>query len=244
MANPTDPDQRWEVWAVPFCSTGSGPTPTPTSAVTSAPTPLFVGTPSPTPPTPVTPAPTSAEFPVAACHGADPLTCGCISDGQASYRGDVALTISGLTCQAWDSQAPHGHSLTPDDVPNAGLESNCCRNPDEEDAAWCYTTDPNVRWELCAAPTCDACDAADPDTCGCPQVGQADYRRRPLSSVGHSVPTCALEYTRASRECRFGIELLPQPRWRTCGLVLHDGPQQSLGLLRRTSLRQLARARR
>jgi hypothetical protein len=172
----TDPDQRWEVCAVPFCSTGSAPTPTPTSAVTSAPTPIFVGTPSPTPPTPVTPAPTSAEFPVAACHGADPLTCGCTSDRQASYRGDVALTISGLTCQAWDSQAPHGHSLTPDDVPDAGLESNYCRNPDGEDAAWCYTTDPNVRWELCAVPTCDACDAADPDTCGCPQVGQADYR--------------------------------------------------------------------
>lgn len=29
------------------------------------------------------------------------------------------------------------------------LVGNFCRNPDGEDTIWCYTTDPDTRWELC-----------------------------------------------------------------------------------------------
>ena len=32
----------------------------------------------------------------------------------------------------------------------ASLEKNYCRNPDEDLYAWCYTTDPDVRFEYCA----------------------------------------------------------------------------------------------
>ncbi|KAI8509532.1 hypothetical protein Bbelb_133800 [Branchiostoma belcheri] len=80
----------------------------------------------------------------------------CQYAGEAScmYRGTVSVTNTGKTCQRWDSQTPHGHCNTPADYPSAGLEQNYCRNPDGEPGVWCYTTDPNSRWELCDVPSC------------------------------------------------------------------------------------------
>ena len=38
-----------------------------------------------------------------------------------NYSGRVNTTESGLTCQRWDSQSPHGHRFTnPDDYPGDG----------------------------------------------------------------------------------------------------------------------------
>lgn len=71
-----------------------------------------------------------------------------------SYRGSVAKTITGKTCQRWDSQAPHKHSRTTKNYPFSGLVENYCRNPDEEEMPWCYTTDPNSRWEYCPITSC------------------------------------------------------------------------------------------
>eukprot|EP01052_Picozoa_sp_SAG31_P026324 SAG31_NODE_2378_length_5838_cov_11.939362_1_plen_1456_part_01 len=67
------------------------------------------------------------------------------------YRGTIATTITGRTCQYWAAQTPHGHSRTPNNYPEFGLdgEHNYCRNPDGEPTAWCYTIDPASRWELC-----------------------------------------------------------------------------------------------
>ena len=59
---------------------------------------------------------------------ADTSTCGTDSVLQADYRGTVNVTANGVACQAWDSQEPHSHSLTPCNYPDAGLESNYCRN--------------------------------------------------------------------------------------------------------------------
>merc|ERR1719215_893224 len=39
--------------------------------------------------------------------------------------------------------SPHKHSV------NKHEPSNYCRNPDGEDGIWCYTADPNKRWEYC-----------------------------------------------------------------------------------------------
>ena len=73
-----------------------------------------------------------------------------LSETGAGYRGCQNMTRSGKSCQRWDSQSPHDHSgTTPSANPDAGLESNYCRNPDDEDTIWCYTTDPNTRWEYC-----------------------------------------------------------------------------------------------
>lgn len=47
----------------------------------------------------------------------------------------------------WASDSPHDHSLN-------NLPENYCRNPDNEPAPWCYTTDPNKRWDFCDIPYC------------------------------------------------------------------------------------------
>ena len=83
-----------------------------------------------------------------------PYSCGCANVQQSDYRGTIATTKLGKTCQRWDSQSPHKHNRTPDEYPNDGLEENYCRNPDGEDGAWCYTTDPASRWEYCDVPDC------------------------------------------------------------------------------------------
>ncbi|KAI8484487.1 hypothetical protein Bbelb_377580, partial [Branchiostoma belcheri] len=88
---------------------------------------------------------------------------GCQYAGEAScmYRGTVSVTNTGKTCQRWGSQIPHEHIKTPAAYPSAGLEQNYCRNPDGELGVWCFTTDPNSRWELCDVPSCVSCQYAD-----------------------------------------------------------------------------------
>ncbi|XP_071961573.1 scavenger receptor cysteine-rich domain superfamily protein-like [Antedon mediterranea] len=80
------------------------------------------------------------------------LGCGECSnrhDG-SDYRGSVNTTITGKTCQRWTSQYPHQHERTPERYPNGGLgDHNFCRNPDQYTNAWCYTTDPDARYEIC-----------------------------------------------------------------------------------------------
>jgi len=118
-----------------------------------------------------------------ACRDGDEEKCGCDNVKQSDYRGTISNTISGKTCQRWDSQEPHRHGRTRKNYPEKGLTENNCRNPDGEDeGAWCYTTDPDTRWEYCDVPVCEeeeyegACEMSDPETCGCDEVQQSDYR--------------------------------------------------------------------
>ena len=88
----------------------------------------------------------------------------CYTDGElgTDYRGYVSVTVTGNTCQMWTAQSPVKHSRTLSNYPNKGLgEHNYCRNPDNESGgAWCYTTNPDYRWQYCdiggARPSCSA----------------------------------------------------------------------------------------
>merc|ERR1711862_487815 len=68
------------------------------------------------------------------------------------------------------------HSRKRANYPNAGLEESYCRNPDGEPSNWCYTTDPNKIWDFCYVPLCGCSATLAGETCGCGEVGQADYR--------------------------------------------------------------------
>jgi len=92
-----------------------------------------------------------------ACKYGYPSECGCEGVAQSDYRGDIAVTKSGRTCQRWDSQTPFAHRTTRTKFPDANLIENYCRNPNpngKPGGAWCYTTDPNKRWEYCDVPRC------------------------------------------------------------------------------------------
>lgn len=107
--------------------------------------------------------------------------CGTPLLKQADYRGTLNVTISGRTCQRWDSQFPHRHSFDPAkindvNIQNAGLEENYCRNPDGSSTAWCYTTDPEMKTDVCAVPYCVVENFVPRRKCGTISNYQMDYR--------------------------------------------------------------------
>ena len=67
----------------------------------------------------------------------------------SNYNGTISVTVSGRTCQNWNSQTPHHHTIT---APKKQYgNTNYCRNPNEgTNGVWCYTIDPSVRWEFCS----------------------------------------------------------------------------------------------
>ena len=67
----------------------------------------------------------------------------------SDYNGTISVTVSGRTCQNWNSQTPHHHTIT---APKKQYgNTNYCRNPNEgTNGVWCYTIDPSVRWEFCS----------------------------------------------------------------------------------------------
>nr|XP_054595709.1 hepatocyte growth factor a isoform X2 [Nothobranchius furzeri] len=90
-------------------------------------------------------------------------TTSCVQGEGTNYRGTMNVTPEGVTCQRWDSQFPHNHSFLPQNfkcnscVCSRDLRENYCRNPDDADYPWCFTTDPNQRRAKCThIPRCDA----------------------------------------------------------------------------------------
>ena len=77
----------------------------------------------------------------------------------ADYNDVVSTTVTGRTCQKWNKKVPHDPYYTPNPLnfPEKSLSAaeNYCRNPDGSQAPWCYTTDPDKRWEYCDVPYCD-----------------------------------------------------------------------------------------
>ena len=88
---------------------------------------------------------------------------GCrLTEEGSEYRGNISVTPSFYTCQAWTSQTPHSHEMTdPDLFPDNTIEEaqNFCRNPDGASAGpWCYAMDTTFitrKW-TCNVPYCDS----------------------------------------------------------------------------------------
>eukprot|EP00041_Stephanoeca_diplocostata_P036329 m.1319955 g.1319955 ORF g.1319955 m.1319955 type:complete len:385 (-) comp24845_c0_seq32:2773-3927(-) len=96
---------------------------------------------------------------------------GVIVGTSTDYRGNVSTTISGRTCQQWGAQSPHSHSITPSNYPLGGLgdgSHNFCRAPDGYYLLWCYTTDPFMRYDICA-------DGCNPDAPTPPPTAPPTY---------------------------------------------------------------------
>lgn len=64
---------------------------------------------------------------------------------------NVSKTANGRECQNWESNYPHKNSTyNSRRYPNADLGNhNYCRNPDNQDEAWCFTEDPDIEKEGC-----------------------------------------------------------------------------------------------
>lgn len=70
------------------------------------------------------------------------------------YKGTQSTTQSGTSCQNWLTDFPHRRNFNLRE-PNAN--HNYCRNPDHDSRGpWCYTTDPNKRYEYCGIPKCSS----------------------------------------------------------------------------------------
>mmetsp|Transcript_69344 Transcript_69344/g.219412 ORF Transcript_69344/g.219412 Transcript_69344/m.219412 type:complete len:896 (-) Transcript_69344:944-3631(-) len=94
-----------------------------------------------------------------------PTTEPCYEGDGSAYRGRVAVSMSGYYCQAWASQSPHAHVMTPENNPGDGLDVNFCRNPgsaqDKNSGPWCFVnTNDGTRSELCEIPRCPVPAAA------------------------------------------------------------------------------------
>ena len=65
------------------------------------------------------------------------------------------MTRDGIPCQRWDSKYPHEPSSKLS-FPSESLSAleNYCKNPDKKLIPWCYTVDPDVRWDYCDIPFC------------------------------------------------------------------------------------------
>ncbi|KAL5466693.1 hypothetical protein EMCRGX_G030839 [Ephydatia muelleri] len=87
-------------------------------------------------------------------------TGGCMSGNGRGYQGGISVTASGLPCQQWSVQGPQKHIITPSTyVEDLKDSSVFCRNPGGlGERPWCYTTDPQTRWEYCDIPKCETCD--------------------------------------------------------------------------------------
>merc|ERR1719186_141778 len=71
---------------------------------------------------------------------------------EESYRGKVNKTVNGYDCKKWSSDKNHFGSHR---------NHNFCRNTYWDGRFWCYTTEPNKRYDKCAVRQCEDCDKVD-----------------------------------------------------------------------------------
>ena len=85
-----------------------------------------------------------------------------MTTGGEEYIGTENKTEGRIACQAWTSQFPHEHEYANNQLfftPTVIEHHNYCRSPFvgqdwQSTAPWCYTQDPQVRWQFCDIPPC------------------------------------------------------------------------------------------
>ncbi|XP_061053638.1 hepatocyte growth factor isoform X3 [Eubalaena glacialis] len=118
----------------------------------------------------------------------------CIIGKGGSYKGTVSITKSGIKCQPWNSMIPHEHSFLPSSYRGKDLQENYCRNPrGEEGGPWCFTSNPEVRYEVCDIPQCSEAHSTMNDTdvpmetTECIQ-GQGEGYRGIINTIWNGIP--------------------------------------------------------
>ena len=84
------------------------------------------------------------------------LDADCLYGNGRGYRGNVSTTKKGYTCQAWNSQWPHKHTINGSIYEEVRNSRNFCRNPGGYSlkGIWCYTTNMSLQWDYCDVPKC------------------------------------------------------------------------------------------
>ncbi|XP_053267653.1 muscle, skeletal receptor tyrosine-protein kinase [Pleuronectes platessa] len=128
----------------------------------------------------------------------DQITTTCYNDRGRFYQGSVNVTRSGIPCQPWSQQVPHQHRLSVDVIPELRSSDSHCRNPGGiSDKPWCYTSNPNIRWEYCAVLHCGEADTAPvtkPESQG-PRQPARPPPTSPVSSPAYSMSVIVIILT-------------------------------------------------
>jgi len=100
-----------------------------------------------------------------ALYTAPDMECKSTAEG-SDYRGSKNTTVSGRDCQSWSASWPHepNSDVIDSNFPDGSVAAagNKCRNPNPsfDEGVWCYTMDPDKRWELCDVPICQSKDSS------------------------------------------------------------------------------------
>lgn len=83
----------------------------------------------------------------------------CYEEGRSrAYVGHRMCTSSGRQCQRWDTQEPQRHRFRKSEMfPDYSIQlaDAFCRDPEGvKGFPWCFTTDPDKKWETCDIQKC------------------------------------------------------------------------------------------
>ena len=65
-----------------------------------------------------------------------------------NYTGTIATTSAGYDCQTWSQNDSDILNIVPIEDDHNYCRSLC----DKSLGAWCYTTDPEIKWQYCSCP--------------------------------------------------------------------------------------------
>ncbi|XP_057685595.1 prothrombin [Corythoichthys intestinalis] len=81
----------------------------------------------------------------------------CLIENGIDYNGDLSVTLGGHTCLPWSLPEVQKLSQDKDFLPEVSLDSNKCRNPDNDsEGPWCYVRiSGNVTLDYCDLHLCE-----------------------------------------------------------------------------------------